>query len=84
MLKFLKPSSVSISFSCILVKLCQPISLSIAQADGFLAVERVAVEASHRGLLCDKTVFQYIQKWLGVEQRVSKHVKSSRVVDASD
>ncbi|KAM4082789.1 hypothetical protein ACB094_08G007200 [Castanea mollissima] len=54
------------------------------QADGFLAVERVAVEASHRGLLCDKTVFKYIQKWLGVEQRVSKHVKSSRVVDASD
>ncbi|KAG2696917.1 hypothetical protein I3760_07G082100 [Carya illinoinensis] len=54
-----------------------------AKADGFDAVERVAVAASHRGVLQDKTVFKYIQKWLGVDQKVRKHSKSSRVVDAS-
>ncbi|KAG6647503.1 hypothetical protein CIPAW_07G083300 [Carya illinoinensis] len=54
-----------------------------AKADGFDAVERVAVAASHRGVLQDKTVFKYVQKWLGVDQKVRKHSKSSRVVDAS-
>jgi hypothetical protein len=56
----------------------------LAQADGFAAVERVGVAASHRELLLDKTVFKYIQKWLGVDQKVSKHLKPSRVVDASN
>ncbi|KAE8009820.1 hypothetical protein FH972_006232 [Carpinus fangiana] len=56
-----------------------------AKADGFAAVERVGVPASHRGLLLDKTVFKYIQKWLGVDPKVSKqYLKSSRVVDASN
>ncbi|KAJ4721649.1 Lecithin:cholesterol acyltransferase family protein [Melia azedarach] len=50
-----------------------------AKADGFPAIERVGVAADHRGLLRDKTVFQYIKKWLGVEQNTSKHSKASRV-----
>ncbi|KAJ6726831.1 LECITHIN-CHOLESTEROL ACYLTRANSFERASE-RELATED [Salix purpurea] len=54
-----------------------------AKADGFVAVERVGVTADHRGLLCDETTFQLIQKWLGVEQKVSEHSKTSRVADAS-
>ncbi|XP_021829498.1 phospholipase A(1) LCAT3 isoform X2 [Prunus avium] len=54
-----------------------------AKADGFAAVERVAIAARHRELLRDKTVFQHIQRWLGVEQRVSIHSKTSRVADAS-
>ncbi|KAJ4824760.1 hypothetical protein Tsubulata_024392 [Turnera subulata] len=54
-----------------------------AKADWFPAAERVGVAASHRGLLCDKTVFQHIQKWLGVKQSVSKHPRKSKVADAS-
>ncbi|XP_020421845.1 phospholipase A(1) LCAT3 isoform X2 [Prunus persica] len=54
-----------------------------AKADGFAAVERVAIAARHRELLRDKTVFQHIQRWLGVEQRVSIRSKTSRVADAS-
>ncbi|XP_048424145.1 phospholipase A(1) LCAT3-like isoform X2 [Pyrus x bretschneideri] len=54
-----------------------------AKADGFAAVERVAIAARHRELLRDKTVFQHILRWLGVEQKVSRHSKTSRVADAS-
>lgn len=52
-----------------------------AMADGFEATERVAIAAAHRQLLKDNSVFKYIQKWLGVEQKVSKHSKTSRVAD---
>lgn len=56
-----------------------------AQADGFDAVERVGVPARHRELLCDKTVFQFIQKWLGISSSLkhSKHSKTSKVMDVA-
>ncbi|XP_050207946.1 phospholipase A(1) LCAT3 [Mercurialis annua] len=54
-----------------------------AKADGFDAVDRVGIVASHRGLLRDKTVFSYIQKWLGIEQKQSKHSRTCRVMDAA-
>ncbi|PON59107.1 Lecithin:cholesterol/phospholipid:diacylglycerol acyltransferase [Parasponia andersonii] len=54
-----------------------------AMADGFDAVERVGVPATHRQVLQDETVFQLIQKWLGLDQKVNKHSKTSRVADAS-
>lgn len=55
-----------------------------ARADGFKAVERAGVAAGHRQLLCDSTVFQLIQKWLGVEQvSYSKRGRTSRVMDFS-
>ncbi|XP_002514803.2 phospholipase A(1) LCAT3 isoform X1 [Ricinus communis] len=54
-----------------------------AKADGFEAVERVGVAASHRGLLHDKTVFALVRKWLGVAQEQTKLSRTSRVMDVS-
>ncbi|XP_050381340.1 phospholipase A(1) LCAT3 [Argentina anserina] len=59
----------------------ETVSAESAKADGFAAIERVAIAARHRELLCDKTVFQHIKKWLGVEQKVNIHSKTSRVSD---
>lgn len=56
--------------------------LFILQGDGFEAIERVGVAASHRGILRDETVFQHIQKWLGIEPVVAKQSKTSKVADA--
>lgn len=53
--------------------------LMFEQADPFDATERVGVSASHRELLRDKTVFELIKRWLGIEQNVKKHSKMSRV-----
>lgn len=51
------------------------------KADGFAAVERVGVVSDHRGLLCDKTVFELLKKWLGVTNKVNNHFKCSKVMD---
>ncbi|OAY32237.1 phospholipase A(1) LCAT3 isoform X2 [Manihot esculenta] len=54
-----------------------------AKADGFDAVERVGIAATHRGVLRDKTVFELIKKWLGGDQKLCKHSRTSRVMDVS-
>lgn len=56
----------------------------IQQADGFPAIERVGIPGAHRGLLRDETVFEYIRKWLGLQQQSNTtrvNVKTSKVVD---
>nr|GEW55162.1 phospholipase A(1) LCAT3-like [Tanacetum cinerariifolium] len=53
-----------------------------AMADGFEAVERVGIPGAHRALLRDETVFEYIRKWLGIEELGRRsRVKTSKVVD---
>ncbi|XP_073526170.1 uncharacterized protein, partial [Phyllobates terribilis] len=52
-----------------------------AMADGLDARERVAVASRHRELLCDKTVFELIQKWIGVSPKLRRHKKNSKVFD---
>lgn len=39
-----------------------------AKADGFNAMARVGVPASHRGLMIDDSVFQLLKQWLGVSK----------------
>ncbi|XP_020261487.1 phospholipase A(1) LCAT3 [Asparagus officinalis] len=50
-------------------------------ADGFEAVDRVGVKATHRGLLCDKTVFRLLKQWLGVNQKSKHSMATSKVMD---
>ncbi|KAL8166230.1 hypothetical protein V2J09_007729 [Rumex salicifolius] len=52
-----------------------------AKADGLDATERVAVAARHRELLCDKNVFELIQKWIGATPKLKMHKKTSKVLD---
>ncbi|KAL7586321.1 hypothetical protein Lser_V15G35678 [Lactuca serriola] len=52
-----------------------------ARADGFPAIERVGIPGAHRALLRDETVFEYIRKWLGLEEQSSTRVKTSKVID---
>ncbi|KAI3517859.1 hypothetical protein L1887_17080 [Cichorium endivia] len=52
-----------------------------AMADGFPAIERVGIPGAHRALLRNENVFEYIRKWLGIQELSSKHVKTSKVVD---
>ncbi|CAL5403995.1 unnamed protein product [Camellia sinensis] len=54
-----------------------------AKADGFAATERVGVASSHRLLLRDKTVFELIQRWLGISQKVNNHSKTSKVMSVN-
>lgn len=51
------------------------------QADGFPAIERVGIPCAHRTLLRDETVFEYIRKWLGIQEQSTTRVKTSKVVD---
>lgn len=52
-----------------------------AMADNCEAVERVGIQAGHRGLLRDEKVFELIKKWLGVSGKNKVHSRTSRVMD---
>lgn len=51
------------------------------QADGFEAIERVGIPGAHRALLRDETVFEYIRKWLGIEEKNTSRLKTSKIVN---
>ncbi|KAJ8746828.1 hypothetical protein K2173_003834 [Erythroxylum novogranatense] len=53
-----------------------------AKADGFMATERVEINATHRELLRDNSVFELIKKWLEIDENRFKRWKTSRVADA--
>lgn len=53
-----------------------------AKADGFEAVARVGVKATHRGLLSNKTVFKILQQWLGVSEKPELSMATSKVMDS--
>ncbi|KAJ9552813.1 hypothetical protein OSB04_016858 [Centaurea solstitialis] len=51
-----------------------------AMADGFAAIERAGIPGAHRALLRDETVFLYLRKWLGIEEKASTRVKTSKII----
>ncbi|XP_076887841.1 phospholipase A(1) LCAT3-like [Bidens hawaiensis] len=50
-----------------------------AMADEFEAIERVGIPGAHRALLRDELVFEYIRKWLGIQEPSMSCVKTSKV-----
>ncbi|MFS7962061.1 putative phospholipase A(1) [Helianthus anomalus] len=52
-----------------------------AMADGFDAKERAGIPGAHRALLRDELVFEYIRKWLGIQEPSISRVKTSKIVD---
>lgn len=70
-------------FSCAILNFkSQTHGILCTQADNFDAVERVAVCATHRGLLCDENVYNIIKNWVGVPTDV-KARRTSKVVHAN-
>jgi len=61
------------------------VPIESAMADGLAAKERVGVEADHRGLLSDESVFELLKKWLGASEKAPRSCLSRkpRVVDLS-
>lgn len=51
----------------------------LLQADGFEAIERAGIPGAHRALLRDELVFEYIRKWLGIQEPSMSCVKTSKV-----